>query len=341
VAATAKGRGDSLDDPRRRGYRSHEFRFVSVGLANEVPEMMNPRWFPILIAAFAMVVAAGCEGDSGSNDPGTGVTDHGNPSDPGVQPDNGSTDDGTPAGRFTGQLVDFQSKVGMEGVDVTVLDNDTGEPLDPVRFPTFKTGANGLIDLPLDPGMLVAFKANGKDKSGIWTFKDSFQYNIPSDALNKRLYVVNVITYTQAPKTAGITVDPTKGILAGTVYWKNDAEGTEEFVGCVTIEALPADGSSTTPQGEVRYFSPDTDMPTPLTKATFTTSGDEGTSRYIIANLPVGQYRIVASIDGTVVNDDIVLRAAPDSIAISNIYLEGATNPTPDRQECIGVRNEM
>lgn len=298
--------------------------------------MSMNRFLPFLMVPFLAVFVAGCEGDSGTSDPGSGPADHGSPSDPGTQ-----ADDGTPPGRFTGQLVDFQSKVGMEGVDVTVLDNDTGEPLDPVRFPPFKSGVNGLIDLPLDPGMLVAFKANGKDKSGIWTFKDSFQYNIPSDALNKRLYVVNVITYTQAPKTAGIVVDPKKGILAGTVYWKNEAAGTEEFVGCVTIEALPADGSSTEPQGEVRYFSPDTDMPTPLTKATFTTAGDEGTSRYIVANLPVGQYRIVASIDGTVVNDDIVLRAAPDSIAISNIYLEGAANPTPARQECIGVRNEM
>ncbi|HOI09069.1 MAG TPA: hypothetical protein PK313_01205 [Myxococcota bacterium] len=304
--------------------------------------MLHSRVLPFLLVAFMMAALAGCEGDSGTTtDPGSGPVDHGNPSDPGVQPDNGSTDDGTPPGRFTGQLVDFQSKVGMEGVDVTVLDNDTGEPLDPVRFPPFKSGVNGLIDLPLDPGMMVAFKANGKDKSGVWTFKDSFQYNIPSDAQNKRLYAVNVITYSTAPKTAGIIVDKTKGILAGTVYWKNEAEGTEEFVGCVTIEALVADGSSTTPQGEVRYFSPDTDMPTPLTKATFTTTGEEGTSRYIIANLPVGQYRIVASIDGTVVSDEIVLRAAADSIAISNIYLEGDTNPTPDRTECIGVRNEM
>jgi len=222
-----------------------------------------------------------------------------------------------------------------------VLDNDTGEPLDLTRFPTFKSGVDGLIDLPLDPGMLVAFKATGTDKSGIWKFKDSFQYNIPSDALNKRIYAVNQIAYTTAPATAGIVVDKTKGILAGTVYWKNDAEGTEEFVGCVTIKALLADGSSTDEQGEVRYFSPDTDLPTPLTKETHTTAGDEGTSRYIIANLPVGQYRIVASIDGEVVSDEIVLRSAPDSIAISNIYLEGDANPTPDREECIGVKNEM
>ncbi len=290
--------------------------------------MMQMRILPMFLVSFFLVLAAGCDSDSGT-------TDLGGPVDNGAVADNG-----TPAGRFTGQLVDFQSKVGMEGVDVTVLDNETGAPLDLVRFPTFKSGADGLIDLPLDPGMMVAFKANGKDKSGIWTFKDSFQYNIPSDALNKRLYAVNIITYTQAPKTAGIIVDPKMGILAGTVYWKNLAEDNEEFVGCVTIEALVADGSSTTPMGEVRYFSPDTDMPTPLTKATFTTTGDEGTSRYIIANLPVGQYQIVASIDGTVVNDDIVLRAAPDSIAISNIYLEGNANPTPPRQECIGVQNE-
>jgi hypothetical protein len=286
----------------------------------------------ILVIAILACFAVACDSDSGQ------TADNGSGTDVGGTQDTVPVDGAVQTVQFTGQLVDFASKVGMPGVDMLVLDNDTGEPLP--GYPAFKSEDQGLIslDLPADVTR-VAFKANGKSRDGIWEFKNSYQFNIPSDAKNKRLYAVNKITYTTAPMTAGVVVDITKGIIAGTVYWVNKTSGEEEFVGCVTIEAIPEDDHAAGPQGEVRYFDPDKDLPTPLTKATHTWAGEEGTSRYIVANLPVGQYRIIAKIDGVVVHDEVVLRSYADSICISNIYLEGNANPTPAREECIGKKS--
>ena len=240
---------------------------------------------------------------------------------------------------FEGQLVDFASKTGRKGVDVMPLDNDTGLPLDAVKYPALKSGDDGLFEMQLPAGTMVGFQATGKEEvtTGIaMKFQKTYMFNIPSDAQGKRVYAVNTITYATAPATAGIKVDKTKGILAGTIYWKNGVSGQEEFVGCASIEAIPVEG--TTALGDVRYFDPANDLPGPLSKAPFTTTGLAGTSRYIIANLPVGRYKLVVKINDVQVNTgaaEVSLFAYADSIAISNVYLEGAANPTPARAECV------
>ncbi len=254
-------------------------------------------------------------------------------------------DDNTGDATFTGKLVDFASKTGRKGVDLVVLDNDTGLPLDPATFPSFKSGDDGKIELDLPKGIMVAFQATGQEDVAApatpMKFQKTYMFNIDSESQGKRIYAVNTITYTTAPMTAGILVDKTKGILAGTIYFKDPATEEEQFVGCATIEAIPADGSSTDPQGDVRYFDPRNDLPASLVNAQFTTTGLAGTSRYIIANLPEGQYKLVVKVDGVQVNpgaNEVVLRSYPDSIAISNIYVtapgDATKNPTPARAEC-------
>lgn len=246
---------------------------------------------------------------------------------------------------FTGELVDFASKKARQGVDLVVLSNETGEPLDPVKYPPFKSGVNGRFTLELPAGIEIGFKATGKEDPAppppgkAMVFQTTYMFNIPSDAQNKRIYAVNTITYMTAPRTAGITVDKTKGILAGTVYYKVPGTNEEQFVGCATIEAVPADGSSTTPMGEVRYFDPRNDLPGSLEVAQFTTTGLEGTSRYIIANLPVGKYKLIVKVDGVQVNTgaaEVTVGSYVDSISVSNVYVTGAggTNPTPSRPVC-------
>lgn len=253
----------------------------------------------------------------------------------------------TAQGSFLGQLVDFKSKTGRKGIDLVVLNNDTGLPLE--GFEPFKSGEDGLFELPLPPKMLVGFQATGQEdtSSGIpMKFHKTYQFNIPSDAQGKRVYAVNEVTYMTAPATAGIVVDKTKGILAGTIYFTDPATGTEEFVGCGTVTAIPADGGD--PAGVVRYFDPNNDLPGVPSKAPTTTTGKEGTSRYIIGNLPEGKWKILVQIGGVDFKafiraptaaepnpPEVVLYAYPDSIAISNIYVSdpanAAKNPTPDK----------
>jgi hypothetical protein len=274
-----------------------------------------------MILAGALVVA--CGSDDGTAGTDTIVTD-------------------TVTGGFMGQLMDFASKTGRKGVDLVVLNNDTGEPLDPATYPAFKSGDSGVFELPLPPGMMVGFKASGTEDTtaGIpMKFQTTYMFNIPSDAQGKRIYAVNTLTYMTAPSTAGIVVDKTKGILAGTIYWNNPA-GTEDFVGCALVKAIPVAGGDAV--GDVRYFDPANDLPGVASKAPFTTTGLKGTSRYIIGNLPVGRYKMVVTIDGVQVNTgaaEVQLYAYANSIAISNIYVTDPTdatiNPTPDRAECV------
>jgi len=297
------------------------------------------------------LLAAGLLALSACNDSGSG-TDATNSQDTPAGQDTIAGQDAS-MGTFIGQLVDFKAKKGRKGVDITVLDNDTGEPMPGID--PLKSGDDGVFQVSLPPGLLIGFRSTGQEEvtSGIpMKFQTTYQFNIPSDSQGKRIYAVDTITYTTAPKTAGINVDRTKGILAGTIYWTNPANGKEEFVGCATVRAVPVEGGD--PVGEVRYFDPNNDLPGAPAKAPFTTTGLEGTSRYIVANLTPGkQYRLEVQVDGTpfkahirppTAQDpdplEVTLFAYQDSIAISNIYLSDPAkpnqNPTPaNKPECV------
>lgn len=289
----------------------------------------------LIAAIFLALFAFACGGDDG-NGPGT---DNGPAADTTAPVDTQvGTDTTTPAPTFSGTLVDFASKIGKEGVDLQVLDNDTGEVM--AGQPQLKSGVGGAVSLTIAKDTKFAMKAWGKDSTGKFEFKDTYQFNVPWDAQNKRLYAVSKLTYMTAPPPAGITVDPTKGIIAGSVYWKDPATGEEHMVGCGTVTVKWAGDAASTPatSGEVRYFNVDTDLPAPLTKATMTTVE---TSRYLVGNLPLGMREVSLKIDGKDVELEfpVKLRSYQDSICISNLYVKSATNPSPDRPECDGIKS--
>ncbi len=282
----------------------------------------------------AVLVLAGCGGGGGSA-----------PSDQGPGLKVGSDEV-----LFRGVLVEFQSKTPKEGVDLLVLNNDTGEPLDLVRYPQFKSGPNGKIELVFPKSIpLVAFKAWGA--SGKMDFVESYLFNVPSDAQDKRIYAVLQFTYEAALSTSYVEdVDPkTYGHLAGTVYWVNP-QGDEEFVGCLRIEVRDEQGQVLEEQkneegrgifAAVRYFDTHNDMPTSLEVSDMTHLLN---SRFLIANLPNGKYTVSAvSVDTGETLGEVVVRAFPGGISIGNIYLTTdrfPTNPTPAREECKGQEKE-
>jgi len=285
--------------------------------------------FLVLLAAIALI--PGCGGGGGGDDSG-----------PGIDTSTGAT--------FMGILVDFKSKAPKSGVDISVLDNDTGELLDAEKFPPFKSGEGGAINLDLPPGILVGFKASGEDDSGWFKFKDSYQFNVKSDDQGKKIYAVNELTYKAALSTAFIEEgDPaTFGHLAGTLYWRN-AQGDEEFVGCAVVEVTDESGKVLEEEKSdigkatfcgIRYFDTITDMPAALETSDMTHLNN---SRYMVADMPVGQYTITAMMkdDPEMVLGSVTLRAYPGALSIGNIYVDEqipdlTANPTPDGQECIG-----
>jgi hypothetical protein len=256
-------------------------------------------------------------------------------------------DIGTNMVTFRGVFMDFQSKSPKEGVDLLVLNDDTGEPLDLEKYPPFKSGKNGKVELTLPAGILVAFKASGKDSTGWFEFKTSYLFHVASNEQDRNIYGVNILTYNTALSTAFVKlVDPNSlGHLAGTVYYVNE-KGEEEFIGCLIIEVLDENGNVLQEQkgqdgkgifAAVRYFDTRNDMPTSLEVSSMT---HKYNSRYMVANLPKGRYTVRAKLkdDGSVLSQ-VSLMAFPDSITIGNMYLrapEFPSNPTPARDECIG-----
>jgi hypothetical protein len=248
---------------------------------------------------------------------------------------------------FGGVFMDFQSKSPKEGVDLLLLNDDTGEPLDLQKYPPFKSGKKGKVELTLPAGIFVAFRASGQDSTGMFQFKTSYLFHVASNEQDRNIYGVNILTYNAALSTAFVKlVDPkTLGHLAGTIYYVNE-KGEEEFIGCLIIEVLDENGNVLQEQKDqdgrgifaaVRYFDTRNDMPTSLQVSSMT---HKYNSRYMVANLPKGRYTVRAKLkdDGSVLSQ-VSLMAFPDSITIGNMYLkapEFPSNPTPARDECIG-----
>ncbi|NOZ01806.1 MAG: hypothetical protein GXP54_07950 [Deltaproteobacteria bacterium] len=290
--------------------------------------------FVSVVFSAILMMAVGCGSDSGG-------------SDNGIVTDTSSTNT-----TFQGILVDFKSKAPKAGVDLEVLNNETGEPYDPVKFPPFKSGPEGAINLDLPPGILVGFKASGQDESGYMQFKDSYQFNVKSDDKGKKIYAVNELTYFAALSTAFIEEgDPaTYGHLAGTLYWRN-AQGEEEFVGCAIIQVTDENGKVLKEKKNaddkatfcgIRYFDTITDMPISLAVADMTHSNN---SRYMVADMPIGQYTVTAMLkdDPSTVLGSVTLRAYPGALSIGNIYVDEflpdlTANPTPVDPKCVGPK---
>jgi hypothetical protein len=220
-------------------------------------------------------------------------------------------------GTFKAILEDFQSKSAVEGAKVEVLDNLTGI----ATGESVMSGADGAVSIELEKGIKVGFKVSMADS------RDTYQFGIDSEAQDETLWLVSETTYVLAPAAAGLTVDSSKGIVAGGVYFFNDLngndkidDGEEEKVGCATI--------ATDPAGEYRYFNPSSGLPGPI--ADFPTTS-KNLSYVLAGNVAIdstGKIRMSALVNDVEVGS-VDIFSFPESICISNIYVNTATNPTP------------
>jgi len=223
---------------------------------------------------------------------------------------------------FKAHLQHFGISDGAAGVEIRVLDNQTGldlgisETTDPTGWVRFSE------DLPGDANGLVGFRAVGAVISGS-TYIDTYQFNILGTALEERLWVFDETTYLGAPLIAGITkqdgtygLDPGTSMLAGVVYFV-DANGTQNHVGCATVRTDPE-------SGQVRYFG-DNGMPTTLDTRSTT---NPQVAYYLAANITPGSVTVRAYVDGTEIGTTS-LHAYADSVSIVNIGTTTATDPEP------------
>lgn len=232
--------------------------------------------------------------------------------------DIGGVDTAVQLGTFKAVVKDNLTKAVIEGAEVTAIDNDTGVMLE------YKTisDAQGNIEMQVPAGILIGFRVTAD------LFKDTYQFNIESDAKDEEIWAVSINGFEMAAGLAGFEPDKTKAVAAGAIYWVNEA-GEEEYVSCGHVIADP--------EGEYRYFSETTGLPAPLAEVPNTMAG-KGEGRFVVGNVPAGKVTLTTYFGDDPASADNFIGSAhffayPDSIAVTNVYADKskypAENPAP------------
>jgi hypothetical protein len=215
----------------------------------------------------------------------------------------------------SGRGSDGRPNERVAGITVKALDNVTGVPIAGMES---VSDSNGIVVFNGLPAGEVGFHAVGVQGD----FVDTYQFNINSNSTNAVLWIMDYNTYVAAPMIAGVTVEPDKSLIVGTVYWE-DAQGCMNPVGCSTVKTNPE-------SGDVRYFA-DNGMPTK------TIADDPVAGRDDIN--PLNGYWLIANVDSGPVSiggymadqllGSITCVMFADSVCIGDIIIGGSSNPQP------------
>jgi hypothetical protein len=227
---------------------------------------------------------------------------------------------------FKGILYDRISNVAQSDITVKAVDHDTGEILPGFETVTKFDGSLSFDGLPAGKIGFLAVKVVGE-------FIDTYQFAIDSDSQDEKLWIVDLGTYQIAPPAAGITIDPTKGLLAGNFYWV-DEEGEEIMIGCATVASDTG--------GEVRYFK-DNGLPA-NTVANDPLGGLDETNRlnatFLVANMEpeagtdiakatvTGYNNMEGHVGEPIGSTDLFAFGRDQTITINNLYADTAEHPT-------------
>jgi len=230
----------------------------------------------------------------------------------------GDDDNGNGGATFKATVKDRMSRTPLGGKTCRAVDNATGDPI--AGFVATSEG-NGSIAFKDLPGEKVGFKCDGVTGEHV----DTYQFNISTTALDEELWLVDLGTYQMAPALAGVTLDTTKGLVAGSVYWVN-ANDEEEPVGCGVVTSSMG--------GEIRYFG-ENELPV-KTVAEDPENGRDYThpnnGLFLVANMTPGAATLGLEVEGASKGSvNVVTFGAENTVLISNIYADDTltANPTP------------
>ncbi|MBI5529327.1 MAG: carboxypeptidase regulatory-like domain-containing protein [Deltaproteobacteria bacterium] len=233
-------------------------------------------------------------GDTGGSDGGVTIEDAG---------------EGQPKS-ISGTVTDFQSKQPVADVTVELYDDDNGASLGI----SGTSGADGTITLDGIPA--------SKGKVGVKTTKadnmDTIQYHFDSGATGETFYIISQTTVSLIAGILGVTIDPAKGVAAGSVYYGPSTD--EEPIGCATVATDPAGG-------EIHYMD-NSGIPT---KDRDTKGTNPKNGYFSILNMEPGAININATVGGAT-ESSILPKLDANTVAISNVrFLKDkyAANPQP------------
>ena len=220
-----------------------------------------------------------------------------------------------------GCVLDFQTRQGVLGATVTILNNDTGAE---TKIKGTTDGADGCFSLDGIDGSIeyVGLKITADD------CVDSFHYHIKNGAENEDFLLLGNQSKVLFELCIERTIDPDKAMIAGGLFWGDSNE--KNPTGCQQVSFNPG-------QGEVFYFGLD-DLP--LLSRDFPgdptgTAADNGhgtnpaNGLFIIVNESPGPVIAFATVNGktkTVLTPD----ARPNSISFADIHFTSADFPLKD-----------
>lgn len=236
-----------------------------------------------------------------------------------VEPDDVSPEEAGPCleiASFLAVVIDFQTRAPLAGANVQQIDGASGQPVgNPLT-----SDASGVVQTTVE-----ACSGVGSFRVRLAGQRDTYSLHVPVPAGGQAatLWSVSNGTYVAAPALAGISMDESKGLLIGGLYFVN-AQAEYEGVGCATI-GVP--GGLPTPEAfataNIRYLN-DAGLPTTLAKQS---SVNAQVPFFIVGNLPVQKdasgfdvpWVVTAQVDGQVIGQASVL-AIGGAATIADIF---------------------
>lgn len=277
-------------------------------------------------------LALGC-GDDDDDDGGHSVMDAGLDSGSDAGGDGGVVLPGNQT--YTGTLVPILAVDTTAPIpqphEITVLDNETGAPLNPPIVATSAAGT-GAVTIPGLPGGRVALYVKGVGDATTGTY-DTVITNVLTSAKNDLVRISSSGTVSAAEQTGGFTPKADHAATAGAIYWTpgGTRRGT---IGCAKVFVDGRTGPAT--EYDQLYNGP-SGLPVPLS----TQSQTLRSGRFYIANTPVGTHTLRVSLDnGATLLPEVTTFVVPfpRSAAASavkavliqvGIDIDVPTNPTP------------
>jgi hypothetical protein len=200
----------------------------------------------------------------------------------------------------------------MEGAECIVVDNETGDAIDPEVSAIADANGNCALKFPDTPESFSI----GVSKSG---FVSAYYFNIPAP-MWANMFLLSEDVFDFFAQFFEIEQDPQKGYIIGGVYW--ESEEIEEPVGCaeVDIDAGAVDTFYMIPEG--------------LSAERTSTHPEVG--QFLMFNVTAGtDYELTATVDLEEESAPIV-RVFPNSVTLQRISFWTETyeeNPTPSECE--------
>ncbi len=173
-------------------------------------------------------------------------------------------------------VIDFQTRAPLSGAKVQQFNAGTGQLFGPV----LTSDTYGVVQATVEAcPSTVSFRVRRDGQRDTYTL----HVPVPGAGQAATLWSVANGTYVAAPALAGISIDESKGLLIGGLYFVN-GQGENEAVGCATIGVPGAPPSASAfATANIRYMN-DAGLPTTLAQRH---SINPQVPFFIVGNLPV------------------------------------------------------